>query len=1122
MNLLDSILSVFTKVFGSKSERDLKKIRPFVGQIKSFEASLKTLSDEQLKEKTQEFKRKIQEATADIATDIIAVKKQLSSTDETLTFDKRKDLADELEALDKEYLESVEVVLNQLHAEAFAVLKETCVRFVGKSWIVAGNEMVWNMIPYDVQLIGGTVLHQGKIAEMKTGEGKTLVAIFPIYLNALVGRGVHIVTVNTYLAQRDAEWNAPIFNFHGLTVDCIDKYEPNSEARREAYRSDIVYGTNNEFGFDYLRDNMVVNADELVQGKHHYAIIDEVDSVLIDEARTPLIISGPVPQDNQTQIYIQLKTRVADLVEAQKRLVAKLIMEGEELLAKGKEDKAGLALLRAQRGFPKNKKFLKMTQEPQIQKLVQKTEYYYLQDNGKNMPFVDDELFYSVDFKMNSIEMTEKGRDFITGKNEDPNFFVIPDVGEDTAIIEQEMKQKEAVEIQEIKDNAEFSDTYKEELIERKKNEIVQLRSQEMTNLHRLYAERSERIHAVNQLLKAYTLFEKDDEYIVQDGKVQIVDEHTGRVLSGRRYSDGLHQAIEAKENVRVEASTQTYATITLQNYFRMYHKLAGMTGTAVTEEEEFFKIYKLEVIEIPTNRPIRRLDEEDKIFRTKREKYNAVVNHIREKHEKKQPILVGTTSVEVSEMIARMLVRAGIPHNVLNAKQHARESDIVKTAGQPGAVTIATNMAGRGTDIKLGEGIEELGGLAILGTERHESRRIDLQLRGRSGRQGDRGESLFYVSLEDELMKLFGGSDRIMNMMGKLKFVEGEVIQHPWITKALERAQKRVEQNNFSIRKRQLEYDDVLNNQRTVIYTRRRHALLGERLTSDIFEMLEDSIALTVEPYYNAGDYEGLRDTVLRLYALNLELDQAEWAKMGLDAMIDFVIDKALEMYRSKEKLLAQPIYEVMKNMPAPENGESRPSAVQIVFSDGFRYLRVVAEVEKILESEGREIMRSLERSAVLSIIDDKWMEHLRELDSLKEGINLRAYAQKDPLVEYKREAFKMFTELVNTVNTETISLIWKAFPADQSGTPRRPQAPTQQRPKVDLSKAKMEHEVSTNMGIQMNATRNEESAMSQAAHQREKQVPVVVGEKIGRNDPCPCGSGKKYKQCHGKNAVV
>ncbi|NCP85443.1 MAG: preprotein translocase subunit SecA, partial [Bacteroidetes bacterium] len=903
MNLLDSILSVFTKVFGSKSERDLKKIRPFVGQIKSFEASLKTLSDEQLKEKTQEFKRKIQEATADIATDIIAVKKQLSSTDETLTFDKRKDLADELEALDKEYLESVEVVLNQLHAEAFAVLKETCVRFVGKSWIVAGNEMVWNMIPYDVQLIGGTVLHQGKIAEMKTGEGKTLVAIFPIYLNALVGRGVHIVTVNTYLAQRDAEWNAPIFNFHGLTVDCIDKYEPNSEARREAYRSDIVYGTNNEFGFDYLRDNMVVNADELVQGKHHYAIIDEVDSVLIDEARTPLIISGPVPQDNQTQIYIQLKTRVADLVEAQKRLVAKLIMEGEELLAKGKEDKAGLALLRAQRGFPKNKKFLKMTQEPQIQKLVQKTEYYYLQDNGKNMPFVDDELFYSVDFKMNSIEMTEKGRDFITGKNEDPNFFVIPDVGEDTAIIEQEMKQKEAVEIQEIKDNAEFSDTYKEELIERKKNEIVQLRSQEMTNLHRLYAERSERIHAVNQLLKAYTLFEKDDEYIVQDGKVQIVDEHTGRVLSGRRYSDGLHQAIEAKENVRVEASTQTYATITLQNYFRMYHKLAGMTGTAVTEEEEFFKIYKLEVIEIPTNRPIRRLDEEDKIFRTKREKYNAVVNHIREKHEKKQPILVGTTSVEVSEMIARMLVRAGIPHNVLNAKQHARESDIVKTAGQPGAVTIATNMAGRGTDIKLGEGIEELGGLAILGTERHESRRIDLQLRGRSGRQGDRGESLFYVSLEDELMKLFGGSDRIMNMMGKLKFVEGEVIQHPWITKALERAQKRVEQNNFSIRKRQLEYDDVLNNQRTVIYTRRRHALLGERLTSDIFEMLEDSIALTVEPYYNAGDYEGLRDTVLRLYALNLELDQAEWAKMGLDAMIDFVIDKALEMYRSKEK---------------------------------------------------------------------------------------------------------------------------------------------------------------------------------------------------------------------------
>lgn len=1117
MSLLDNAFTVFSKLFGSKSDKDLKKLKPILSQIQSLESAVKTLTDEQLKQKTEEFKQKISEATKEIADDIKSVKDKLSNADDSVSFDERKALADEIEALDKEYLTVVEQVLDEIHSEAFAVLKETCVRFVGKTWQVAGNEMTWNMIPYDVQLIGGTVLHQGKIAEMKTGEGKTLVAIFPIYLNALVGRGVHVVTVNPYLAQRDAEWNEPIFNFHGLTVDCIDKHEPNSESRRKAYRADITYGTNNEFGFDYLRDNMVVNPDELVQRNHHFAIVDEVDSVLIDEARTPLIISGPIPQDNQTQIYVLLKPRVADLVEAQKKLVARLIMDGESLLDKD-EDNAGLALLRAQRGFPKNKKFQKLMQEPRIQKLVQKTEYFYLQDNAKNMPIVDDELYYSVDYKLNTIEMTEKGREFITGKNEDPNFFVIPDVGTETALIEQKLKELEKTEIQTIREQADFSDQYKEELVERKKNELVQQRSQQLSSLHRLFAERSERIHAVNQLLKAYTLFEKDDEYIVQDGKVQIVDEHTGRVLSGRRYSDGLHQAIEAKENVRVEASTQTYATITLQNYFRMYHKLAGMTGTAVTEEEEFFKIYKLEVVEIPTNKPIQRKDHEDKIFKTKREKFNAVVNHIREKHEKKQPILVGTTSVEVSEMLSRMLVRAGIPHNVLNAKQHARESEIVKAAGQPGAVTIATNMAGRGTDIKLGSGIENLGGLAILGTERHESRRIDLQLRGRSGRQGDPGESIFFVSLEDDLMRLFGGSDRVANLMDRMKFEEGEVIQHSWITKALERAQKRVEQNNFSIRKRQLEYDDVLNNQRNVIYTRRRHALLGERLASDIYEMLEDSIAAMVEPFFNTGDKAGLQEMALRNFAINLEIDELDWAKLSKDDLIDWVIEKTYEMYHAKEKMLASPIYNMMKNMPAPQEGEVRPSAVQILFSDGFRYLRIVADVQKILETDGREVMRALERASILSIIDDKWMEHLRELDSLKEGINLRAYAQKDPLIEYKREAFSMFAELVNTINTETVSLIWKAFPADQQGNVHRPQPAEQQRPKVDLSKAKTQHDSSTNMGLQLGSARNEETAMSAAAHQNEKQAPVVIGEKIGRNDPCPCGSGKKYKQCHGK----
>ncbi|TNE72665.1 preprotein translocase subunit SecA [bacterium] len=1123
MSVIDKVFAGFTKLFGSKSERDLKKIKPILDQIKSYEPALSALSDDQLKQKTLEFKDRIKQATVEIDKDISEIKKKLSTSDETLSVDERKALVDELDALDKEYLETVEAVLLEMMPEAFAVLKETCKRFVGQTWMVAGNEMTWNMIPYDVQLIGGIVLHQGKIAEMKTGEGKTLVAIFPTYLNALVGRGVHVITVNPYLAQRDAEWNAPIFGFHGLTVDCIDKYEPNGDKRRQAYRADITYGTNNEFGFDYLRDNMVVNADELVQRGHHYSIVDEVDSVLIDEARTPLIISGPIPQDSQTQIYSLLKPRVANLVEAQKKLVAHLIMEGEELLKNGQEDKAGLAFLRAQRGFPKNKKFQKLMQEPQFQKLVQKTEYYYLQDNAKNMPVVDEELYYSVDYKLNSIEMTEKGREFITGKDEDPNFFVIPDVGTETAILEQKIKVQEETELAEIQHNSEYSDSYKEELIERKKKDLVQERSNQLSGIHRLFSERSERIHAVNQLLKAYTLFERDDEYIVQDGKVQIVDEHTGRVLSGRRYSDGLHQAIEAKENVRVEAATQTYATITLQNYFRMYHKLAGMTGTAITEESEFFEIYKLEVVEIPTNKPISRKDAEDKVYRTKREKFNAVIDFIKEKHEKGQPILVGTTSVEVSEMLSRMLQRTGIPHNVLNAKQHARESEIVKAAGQTGAVTIATNMAGRGTDIKLGSGIEEVGGLAIIGTERHESRRIDLQLRGRSGRQGDNGESQFYVSLEDDLMRLFGGSDRIMNLMDRMKFEEGEVIQHPWITKSLERAQKRVEQNNFSIRKRQLEYDDVLNNQRNVIYDRRRHALIGERLTSDIFEMMEDVIAGIVEQYYAAGDYEGLKDTFLRVFALNLDVEPEVWSKWGLDATIDYIIEKALEMYRAKEKALAGPIYEVMKNIPAPQEGEQRPSAVQVVFSDGFRYLRVVADVARIIETEGREIMRALERTAVLSVIDDKWMEHLRELDSLKEGINLRAYAQKDPLIEYKREAFNMFRTLLESINSETISLIWKAFPADQGNGQRRPQ-PQQQvqapKPKVDLSRAKTQHDSATNMGLQMNAARNQETAMSQAAHQGEKHEPVVVGDKVGRNDPCPCGSGKKYKQCHGKTA--
>lgn len=1121
MSVLDKVFTGFTKIFGSKSDRDLKKVWPIVDEIKSYEDELKQLTDDELKGKTEFFKEKINSSTSEIDKDISDIKAQLAKMgeDDTLTPEQRKSLIEELDELDKEKLQVIESVLDEIMPEAFAVLKETCRRFLGKSWMVAGNEITWDMVPYDVQLIGAITLHQGKIAEMKTGEGKTLVAILPTYLNALVGRGVHIVTVNNYLAMRDAEWNEPIFNFHGLRVDCIDKYKPNSEQRRNAYRADITYGTNNEFGFDYLRDNMVGAASQLVQPGHHYSIVDEVDSVLIDEARTPLIISGPVPQDNQNQTYVQLKPKVNALVEAQKKLVARILQQGEAFLEAEDQEKAGLYLLRVQRGYPKNNKFQKLLQEPSIQKLIQKTEYFYLQDNAKNMPIVDEELFYSVDYKMNSIEMTEKGRDFITGKDEDPDFYVIPDMGLETSKIEESIAELRLENLKEVEANSEFSDHYKEELRLRKIGEVEKERSKQFGELNHLFAERSERIHAVNQLLKAYTLFEKDNEYIVQDGKVNIVDEHTGRVLSGRRYSDGLHQAIEAKENVRVEASTQTYATITLQNYFRMYHKLAGMTGTAVTEESEFYEIYKLEVIEIPTNRPIVRLDHEDLIFRSRREKYNAVIDKIREYNEKDQPVLVGTTSVEVSETLSRMLQRAKISHNVLNAKQHQKESDIVKNAGQQGAVTIATNMAGRGTDIKLGEGVIEAGGLAILGTERHESRRIDLQLRGRAGRQGDPGESIFYVSLEDDLMRLFGGSDRLVNIMDRMKFEDGEVIQHPWITKALERAQKRVEQNNFSIRKRQLEYDDVLNNQRNVIYTRRKHALLGERLLSDIQDMLEEVVVDIVSAYYRDAGYDQIRDSIARHLALVLDIETERWSALGEDGLIDEIIEKALDVYRKKERAIADPVYDVVSNLRKQEQEkgiENPPTAVQLIFSDGIKYLRVIANVDEILDSNGKQVLRSLERAVVLSVIDDKWMEHLRELDALKEGIGLRAYAQKDPLIEYKREAYNMFRQLVTAINIEVVSMLWKAVPQQSQVANQRQTRSTNR--KLDLDKLQTQHDESTNMGLKFGSGQSGEKSAMEKAARGGKQEPVVVGEKVGRNDPCPCGSGKKYKHCHGK----
>lgn len=1099
--MLEQVTNLLTKIFGSKRERDVKKLWPVVEKIKSYEDEIKALSDEELKQRTEKFKQRLRDATAEIDKDIERVKKKLNDNEEDLTLAEHRRLGEELESLEQEWLDVIEEELDAMLPEAFAVLKDTCRRFVGESWMVAGSKIEWDMVPYDVQLVGAVAMHQGSIAEMKTGEGKTLAAIMPAYLNALVGRGVHVITVNNYLAKRDAEWNEPIFNFHGLEVACIDNYEPNSEQRREAYRADITYGTNNEFGFDYLRDNMVINSDQLVQRGHHFTIVDEIDSILIDEARTPLIISGPVPQDTQSEKYEELKPRVESLVNAQKKLVASLVKKGQALLEKGSEEEAGLALFRAQRGFPKNRQFRKMMQVPANERLVQQTEAFYLQDNARRLPEADKELYYSVDMKMNSLELTEKGREFLTKANEDEEFFVIPDIGTETTNIDEEIDELREEKIQEIKNQEEFSDDYKEQKIEEARQEVKEERERRFSDLHRLFAERSDRIHTVNQLLKAYTLFEREEEYIVQDGKVQIVDEHTGRVLSGRRYSDGLHQAIEAKESVNVEASTQTYATITLQNYFRMYHKLSGMTGTAATEEEEFDEIYDLDVMVIPTNEPVIRDDKEDLVFRTKREKYNASIDKIREYHEKGQPVLVGTTSVDVSETLSRMLKRQNIPHNVLNAKQHARESEIVEMAGQPGAVTVATNMAGRGTDIKLAPGVKEKGGLAILGTERHESRRIDLQLRGRSGRQGDPGESQFYVSLEDDLMQMFG-SDRVAKVMDKLNFEEGEVITHSWITKSLERAQKKVEQNNFSIRKKQLEYDDVLSNQRDVVYERRRHALSGDQLRSDIYDMLEDLVERVVDEHYGTGEFEELRDTIMRFLAIDMELEPDEMKSMSDDQLIDHIIEKAFEGYRKKEEMIAQPLYEVIKNIDASD-AENKPDRVQVIFTDGMRRIRVVVNVEQALENEGHEVARALERTAVLSTIDNKWMEHLRELDSVKEGIGLRSFAQKDPLLEYKKEAFGMFKQLMEDINKETVSMIWKAVPEMQAEQQQLQQA-GREKAKVDMNRAKTQHSDSTNMGFKQAAGQGQNGSGGSGQQQRsdQKPQPVTVEDEPGRND--------------------
>ncbi|NNE35578.1 MAG: preprotein translocase subunit SecA [Rhodothermales bacterium] len=1140
------MISFIKKVFGDSSERSLKKLWPVVELIKNEEAQIIALSDEELSAKTDEFKARIHESVEAIEAEQTEIKRRLRIGTEAavapdgsliddvgedaarLTLEDRHELYDDLDKLSALWLDTVEETLEEMLPEAFAVVKETCRRMKGESWIAGGQEVVWDMVPYDVQLLGGVAIHLGKIAEMKTGEGKTLVAVAPVYLNALVGRGVHLVTVNPYLAQRDSEWMGPVFARLGLSVDVIDRYEPHSEARRKAYEADITYGTNNEFGFDYLRDNsFVVDPNQLVQRGHHFAIVDEVDSVLIDEARTPLIISGPVPQSDEDR-FSELKPAVERLVTAQKKLVAQLVSDAERLLKerdaaleKGDkkeaaeiESEAGLSVLRANRGFQRNPKLRKLLGEPGVAPLLQKTEFYYLQDNAKHMPFVDDELYFSLDEKGHALEMTEKGRGFTAkaaGQSED--LFVLPDIGEEVAKFESELGSKRDELVKSLESDTSITEEKRAHKLDNDLSLIRKELDEKRRNLYTTYSDRAERLHAIEQLLKAYMLYEKDDEYIVQDGKVMIVDTHTGRVLSGRRYSDGLHQAIEAKENVKIQAATQTYATITLQNYFRLYDKLAGMTGTAETEAEEFNKTYKMEVVVVPTNVPIARADLDDLVFKTKREKYNAVLDKIREYHEKGQPVLVGTTSVEVSETVSRMLKRGRIPHNVLNAKRDRakQEALIVAEAGQKGGVTIATNMAGRGTDIKLAEGVRELGGLAIIGTERHESRRIDLQLRGRAGRQGDSGESQFYVSLDDNLMRLFS-SDRVARVMDKMNLEEGAVITHPWVNKSIERAQSKVEQNNFSVRKRQLEYDDVLNAQREVIYDRRMHALRGERLQGDLLEMMQDVIRGIVDAHHGDGNLDEMREELLRTISLDVELDREEFLQLGEDGVAEKAFDVAVEFYNNKRASLSRPFYESMQQM-VNANQENQPDRVFVDFTDGRRVMRAVAAVDVAIETRGQEVNDALERSALLSFIDSHWTEHLRNLDEVKEGIGLRAFGQRDPLIEYKMEAFKLFAEMMEAIGSDFVSFVMRAGPlvdGRRVDAGRQAAAP---KPRMDSKRARTTHETaSPSYGVgggNGNAGRDRDPTA--------KAQPVVVEDRVGRNDPCPCGSGKKYKHCHG-----
>ncbi|MEE0972857.1 MAG: preprotein translocase subunit SecA [Paludibacteraceae bacterium] len=1089
---------LLAKLFGTKSQRDLKEIMPYIDKVKAIEPTIQNLTNDELRARLQTIRADIQGRGAQLKSEIDTLKANIEQTDLT----EREKLYAEVDKREKEIIDSQEKALDEHLPEVFAIIKDTARRFAQNpeievnatdfdrqlavkfdfvsiegdkavyqnSWEAGGNRLTWDMVHYDVQLIGGVALHKGKIAEMATGEGKTLVATLPVFLNALAGNGVHVVTVNDYLAKRDSEWMGPLYMFHGLSVDCIDKHRPNSDGRRDAYNADITFGTNNEFGFDYLRDNMASSPSDLVQRKHHYAIVDEVDSVLVDDARTPLIISGPVPKGDD-QLFEQYRSKVERIVEEQKKLVTKMLAEAKRLLSSSdakEQEQGNILLFRSFKGLPKNKALIKFLSEQGVKAGMLRTEAVYMEQNNRRMHEITDDLYFVIDEKHNSIDLTDKGIDLISTDTEDASFFVLPDIGSKLADIEKNaLNDEEKVE---------------------QKDALMQD-----------YAIKSERVHTIHQLLKAYTLFEKDDQYVVIDNKVMIVDEQTGRIMDGRRYSDGLHQAIEAKERVKVEAATQTFASITLQNYFRMYHKLAGMTGTAETEAGEFWDIYKLDVVVIPTNRPIARFDLNDRVYKTKRAKYNAVIAEIEKLVGEGRPVLVGTTSVETSELLSKMLTMRKMQHQVLNAKLHQKEADIVAQAGRPGTITIATNMAGRGTDIKLTPEAKAAGGLAIIGTERHESRRIDRQLRGRSGRQGDPGSSVFYVSFEDTLMRLFG-SDRMVGIMDRLGFEEGEMIEHKQISKSIERAQKKVEENNFGIRKRLLEYDDVMNAQRKVIYARRRHALMGERVGMDIVNMVYDAVAMLAEDFSATSDMDQLRHDMLRWFAIDLRVD-GDLSRLKLEELTGKLFDMVMDAYRRKVDRVAEIAYPVIKNVYETQGKQYKN--IIIPFTDGKLMYNIPVNLEAAYQSSAKEVVKAFQKSVLLHTIDEAWKEHLRELDELRQSVQNASYEQKDPLLIYKLESYNLFKRMIETINYKAITVLMRAQIPVREGDAVREAAPEKRQ---DYSKYQSQKTDIMQAG-------------QQDTREKQKQQPIHAEKTVGRNDPCPCGSGKKYKQCCGKN---